>query len=111
MRLLACGVASALLFSSAHALDHRDLALVINVADPLSAAIGEYYATKRAIGFQNVIRVEFPAGRASLSREEFEEVYEATRRQTRPGVQAYALAWALPYRVGCMSITSAFAFG
>ena len=28
-----------------------------------------------------------------------------------PEVQGYALAWTLPYRVGCMSVTSAFAFG
>jgi uncharacterized protein (TIGR03790 family) len=31
--------------------------------------------------------------------------------QTLPHVQAYALTWAAPYRVGCMSITAAFAFG
>ncbi|MGZ8259854.1 MAG: TIGR03790 family protein, partial [Caldimonas sp.] len=28
-----------------------------------------------------------------------------------PQVQAYALAWTLPYRVECMSVTAAFAFG
>ena len=32
-------------------------------------------------------------------------------RQTQPEVQAYALTWAAPYRVECMSITAAFAFG
>jgi len=32
-------------------------------------------------------------------------------RQVLPGVQAYALTWAAPYRVECMSITSALAFG
>jgi uncharacterized protein (TIGR03790 family) len=99
------------LFGPACALDHRHLGLVINTRDPLSVEIGEYYAQKRAITFQNVIRVAFPPGRASLSREEFEAIHEEVKTQTRPHVQAYALAWALPYRAGCMSITSAFAFG
>lgn len=96
--------------ASAFALDHRGLAVVVNTDDPLSVAIGEYYAQKRGITFQNLIKVAFPA-KASLSREEFEAIHEEVRTQTLPHVQAYALAWALPYRAGCMSITSAFAFG
>lgn len=96
--------------ASAWALDHRELALVVNTEDPLSVAIGEYYAEKRAIGFQNVVRVAFPPS-ASLSRGQFDALKEEIDRQLSPQIQAYALAWALPYRVECMSITSAFAFG
>src|SRR4051812_42443472 len=99
------------LAGAAYALDHRQLALVVNTADPLSVAIGEYYAERRAIGFQNVIRVSFPPGRAALTREEFEKLQRVVAARTLPRVQAYALAWALPYRVDCMSITSAFAYG
>ena len=98
------------LAGSAAAIDQRDLALLINSADPLSVEIGEYYAQKRAITFQNVVRVSF-APKAALSREEFEALYEEVKTQTPRHAQAYALAWALPYRAGCMSITSAFAFG
>ena len=100
-----------LLAVPAWALDRRSLALVVNTADPLSVAIGEYYAARRAIGFQNVIRVSFPPGRAALTREEFEKLKRVVDARTNPRVQAYALAWALPYRVDCMSITSAFAYG
>jgi uncharacterized protein (TIGR03790 family) len=99
-----------LLAAPASAIEPRHLALVVNTQDPLSVAIGEYYAEKRGITFQNVIKIAF-ASKASLSREEFERIYEEVKSQTRPHVQAYALAWALPYRAGCMSITSAFAFG
>lgn len=93
------------------ALDHRQLAIVINTLDPLSVEIGEYYAQRRAISFQNVVRLAFAPGGASLGREEFERIKAQTDRQLRPHVQALALAWAAPYRVECMSITSAFAFG
>jgi len=93
------------------ALDRSHLAVIVNVRDPLSVRIGEYYAGQRSIIFQNVITVSFSPDTAALTREEFEQVKEQADRQTLPGVQAYALTWAAPYRVGCMSITSAFAFG
>jgi uncharacterized protein (TIGR03790 family) len=94
----------------AWALDHRELALVVNTLDPLSVEIGKYYARKRKIDFQNVVRVAFEP-KASLSKEEFEVIKQQVDEQVRPHVQAFALAWAAPWRVECMSITSAFAFG
>ncbi|HEU4644902.1 MAG TPA: TIGR03790 family protein, partial [Burkholderiales bacterium] len=94
----------------AWALDHRELALVVNTLDPLSVEIGKYYARKRKIDFQNVVRVAFEP-KAALSKEEFELIKQQVDEQVRPQVQAFALAWAAPWRVECMSITSAFAFG
>ena len=41
----------------------------------------------------------------------FERIRTRVSAQTPVGVQAYALTWMKPYRVECMSITSAFAFG
>ena len=95
----------------ARALDRSQLALIVNMADPLSVAIGKYYAERRRILYSNVIKVEFPPGRTTLTREEFAAVHALVEEQTAPAVQAYALTWAAPYRVACMSITTAFAFG
>jgi uncharacterized protein (TIGR03790 family) len=97
--------------AQAHALDATQLAVIINTADPLSVQIGEYYAAQRHITFQNIIRIELPAGRTTLTREEFETVKSRVDARTPPHVQAYALTWAAPYRVDCMSITTAFAWG
>lgn len=108
------GILFALLLAAAApaaALEARHLAVVVNAADPLSVAIGEYYAAKRRILFSNVIRVEFPPGRSAIGREEFARLKKAVDEQAGAHVQAYALTWAAPYRVDCMSITSAFAFG
>ena len=102
---------SAAIWQPALALERSQLALIINTADPLSAEIGKYYAARRRILFQNVIRVEFPPGRTTLSSKEFSAIQASVEEQTMPFVQAYALTWAVPYRVECMSITSAFAFG
>ncbi len=96
---------------AAVALDRTHMAVVINTRDPLSVAIGEVYAAKRSLSFQNIIRVEFTPGLPNLPAGEFEAVRAAVERQSRPMVQAYALTWAAPYRVDCMSITAAFTFG
>jgi uncharacterized protein (TIGR03790 family) len=95
----------------AHAIDHTQLAVIINTADPLSVQIGEYYVERRKISFQNVIKVDFPPAKAALTRDEFDSIKAIVDERSMKHVQAYALTWAAPYRVECMSITSAFAFG
>ena len=88
-----------------------DLALIVNDADPLSVEIGRYYAGRRGIPEARVIHVSFPAGQVSMSAADFERVRQELQARVPAEVQAYALAWTLPYRVECMSVTSAFAFG
>ena len=88
-----------------------ELGLVVNEEDPLSREIGAYYAEARRIPAGNVIRVRFAPGRTALPREEFEQLREEIVRATPAHVQAWAVAWAAPYRAGCMSLTSALAFG
>ena len=100
-----------MLSASAQALDARQLALIVNTRDPLSQEIGAYSSAGRHILFQNIIKVEFPPGKTTLTSAEFAIVKAAADEQTLPQIQAYALTWAAPYRVECMSITSAFAFG
>lgn len=93
------------------ALDATQLAVIINANDPLSVQVGEYYAAQRRISFQNIIRIKLPHDKAELTRDEFEEIKRTVDAKTMSTIQAFALAWTTPYRVGCMSITSAFAFG
>lgn len=87
------------------------LAIVINDADPLSKSIGEYYIARRAIPINNVIHVNFKPESNSMRPDAFKTLKAAVDRQTPSTVQAYALAWTAPYKVGCMSITTAFAAG
>lgn len=87
------------------------LAVVINEADPLSVRIGDYYVSQRRIPSGNVIRVRLPADSPVLTPEQFAALYADVMRQTPQSVQAFALTWRQPYRVACMSITTAFAAG
>ncbi len=89
----------------------QQLAIVVNVDDPQSKRIADYYQIKRGIPDENVIRVNLPADKKSIGRNQFEQVYQQVKNSTPSHIQFYALAWSQPYKVGCMSITSAFAFG
>ncbi len=104
--LLSCAFASA-----ARAIDSSQLAVVINMDDPVSYAIGEYYVVRRHLPLSNIIKIRFEPGSTTMSEGEFKLLKAEVERQTVSKVQAYALTWALPYRVECMSMTAAFAFG
>jgi uncharacterized protein (TIGR03790 family) len=108
----AVGTAAAILAArSGTGFGPRQLAVVIDTADPLSVQIGEYYVAKRHIPPINVARVAFDDHRRVMTASRFARVKTAVDAQLPPTVQAYALTWVQPYRVDCMAITSAFAFG
>lgn len=88
----------------------KDLGLVINTADSYSVAVGEYYAQRRGIPADQVLRLSLPV-KASLSASEFETLAADVRGHMGPQVQALALAWVEPYAVDCNSITSALTLG
>ena len=87
-----------------------EMGLVINTADPYSVEVGEYYAAKRGIAPEHIVRVELPV-RTTVNVAEFGALYSQVRDQMPPEVQALALAWTQPYAVGCNSITSAMTLG
>lgn len=89
----------------------RGLAIIVNESDPLSRQIAQYYQKQRHIPQRNIIRIRFDPHLTTLSPEIFQELKAQVDARTPRSVQGYALTWAKPYRVGCMSITSAFAFG
>lgn len=93
------------------ALAAAQLGVIVNDDDPDSVAVAAYYMEKRGIPPANLIHVRFRPGRAALGREEFTALKREVDGRTPKAVQAYALTWAQPWRVDCMSITSAFAFG
>ena len=93
------------------ALSADQLGVIVNDSDPDSVAIAAYYRDKRGIPAANLIHVRFVPGTPVLSREVFINLKRQVDRKTPKGVQAYAMTWAQPYRVDCMSITTAFAFG
>jgi len=105
------GASAAIRAPASSGISAGNLAVVINDADPLSVAIGNYYVQRRHIPAANVARVTFGDQRAVLPAEQFLALKAAVDRQLPASIEAYALTWREPYRVECMSMTAAFAFG
>ena len=95
----------------AAALDATRLGVVVNTADPYSVEIGEYYVKRRGVPRANVVFVTLPVGQGEITRSAFEAARARVQADLPAGVQALALAWTTPYRVECLSVTTAFAFG
>lgn len=110
-----CSLVCLILFLSVHDvmadINANNIALIINLNDEQSVAVGEYYRQQRMIPQRNVIRVAFAAGRNVLTEQEFGVLKQQVELQVAADVQAYVLSWSKPFRVDCMSITSAFALG
>ena len=107
----AASLTSPVPYGGAPRLGSDDVGVIINTADPLSEAIGAYFVNAHRVPLQNIARVRFEPGHDDLPVAQFEVIRKSVESQIGDRVQAYALTWARPYRVGCMSITSAFAFG
>ncbi|MGY6274464.1 TIGR03790 family protein [Methylomonas sp. MgM2] len=93
------------------ALTPRDLAIIVNDNDAVSKQIGDYYRKKRNIPLDQVIHIRLPGRRAILTESEFKRLKQQVDKNTPKHIQAYALTWLQPFRVECMSITTAFAIG
>lgn len=89
----------------------QDLAVVVNVLDPLSRSIADYYVRRRGIPARNVARVSFRYARNEIPAAEFAALKAEIDAQVPSSIQAYVITWARPWRVDCMSITAAMALG
>lgn len=85
--------------------------MIVNDRDRRSRRIARYYVARRHIPLRNLIHVEIDPRRAVLSPAAFRRLRRQILQLTPKTVQAYVLTWVKPYRVGCMSITTALAAG
>lgn len=89
----------------------NEIAVIVNDEDKLSTQIAGYYQSKRQIPAKQMIHVRFKPGLPSLSLEQFNAIKKQVDENTPAHVQGFLLTWLMPYRVECMSITTAFAAG
>jgi uncharacterized protein (TIGR03790 family) len=92
-------------------LSPSELGVIVNVNDPQSVAVAAYYVAARKIPAANVVELAFTAETDALSPSTFAPLHAQATAALPSSVQALALTWTRPLRVGGMSITSAFAVG
>lgn len=91
----------------------NELGVLVNELDPISVLVADRYVTARNIPARNVVRLSFDAGTGTTMPS---AVFAGLKQQADAialdaGLQAWAITWTRPYRVDCMSIGTAFAFG
>lgn len=91
-------------------IDSNNIAILVNQSDPLSIKTAELYSQLRNIPRKHIFYVDFPQ-ESKISPYEFQKEYLKIIRQVPQEVEGFVATWQKPYRVGCMSITSALAFG
>ncbi len=76
-----------------------------------SKQIADYYAQRRHIPASQVVAVPIFRSPAQLNQHKFESIYSQIKPHLSNNIKVIVLAWHAPYRVECMSITTAFALG
>lgn len=109
--LLAFAIAQPLIQLPQSGIEARHLAVVYLKNDANSLAIANYYQKKRAIPAENIVAVDFDPNQHTVDPGVFAVQKAVIEAQLPETIQAYALAWTKPFRVGCMGMTAAFAFG
>jgi uncharacterized protein (TIGR03790 family) len=89
----------------------RDVGVVVNDDDPQSVAVADYYVAHRGVLASNVVHLTFGLPGTDLTPAQFAPLKAAVDAALPASVQALVLTWTEPFRVGGMSITSAFALG
>lgn len=92
------------------ALEASELGVLVNANDPQSKEVAAHYVSARKIPNANVVTLSFPVNDV-MSEADFAIAKAAVDAALGPGIQALVVSWTKPYRVSCMSATSAFALG
>jgi uncharacterized protein (TIGR03790 family) len=91
-------------------IDRDQLAVLVNDQDEQSLAVAAYYQQARGIPEENLIRLSFEPSTV-MTTAAFAGLFSDLQAQLSDDIQALAITWTQPHRVGCMSVTSAFALG
>ena len=86
------------------------LAIVVNLDDPLSADVAAAYAAARGVAGHRIVALSLGTA-GQLDAAAFSTEKATLDAQLDDGVQALLLAFTTPYQVGCMGTSAAFALG
>lgn len=92
-------------------IEPEDVAVLYLKGNKQSETIARYYQAKRGIPQENLIAVDLDGNQTNVAIGKFAVQQKVVESKLNPRVQALVLTWTQPYRVGCMSISAAFAMG
>lgn len=92
-------------------LSGNNVLILFKEGDPLSQKIAHYYAQQRSVPSIQVASISLPPNTNHLSPEQFSTLLQKLKPKFTNNIKVLLLTFHAPYRVGCMSITSALALG
>lgn len=97
--------------AAAEKLTGENVLILYKTKDVLSKEIAEYYAEKRHVPVSQIIGLDIIGNPTQISRQEFATIQQQISPHIKKNIKVILLTWNAPYRVDCMSITSAFTLG
>lgn len=97
--------------SASSKLTGENVLVLYKTTDRLSKKIAEYYAKKRHVPASQVIGVDIIGHPKIINRQKFEAIQQHISKHLKKNIKVLLMTWDAPYRVDCMSITSAFTLG
>ena len=88
----------------------QNIGILVKNNDALSLRTALLYKQERNIPEAHIFYLDLP-NKSNISPKQFKAAYQTLMDQVGDDIQAFVATWKAPYRVGCMSITSALAFG
>jgi len=92
-------------------LNGSNVLVLYKQGDSQSKQIAQYYAEQRQVPNSQLAAVELPFKPKQLKPEQFTAIIQQLTPKLTDSIKVILLTWHTPYRVGCMSITSAFTLG
>lgn len=92
-------------------LSAKNVLVLYKNGDTHSRQIAEYYQQKRNIPVKQIVGVDIKGSPAILSKAKFNVLLKKLAPKLTEQIKVIVMTWHAPYRVECMSITSAFALG
>jgi len=94
----------------AYGVEQSTTAILIKKDDSFSKKTAALYSKMRGIPQENIFYMDLP-DTDSVDDKTFSQAYEELKEKLPARIQTMVATWEQPYRVGCMSITSALTFG
>ncbi len=88
----------------------QNIGVLVKNNDELSLRTALLYKQERNIPEAHIFYLDLP-NKTNISPAQFNAAYQTLMSQVGDDIQAFVATWKAPYRVDCMSITSALAFG
>lgn len=89
----------------------KNVLILYKKDDILSKKIAAYYADKRSVPSSQQLGIQLDSNSSTLSRSQFNQLEKTIQPHLSKNIKVILLTWTKPYRVKCMSITSAVTLG